>query len=120
MPPQERRTSYRLPFISPFVCRPLGMDSTLAGTLNNVSITGCWGILEGNLAIDTECELQIIFQGDHSRLNVEAVRGRIVRSTHQGIAVHFAQRLEWFVLIPLFYNKICGKPFPLAAHSSRR
>lgn len=96
------------------------MDTTLTGILNNVSITGCCGLLEGPLAPGIECELQIIFQGDHSRLNVEAVRGRIVRSTKQEIAVHFAQRLEWFVLIPLFYSKICGKPFPFTAHTFRR
>jgi len=116
----EKRASYRLPFTSPFLCRPSGMDPSLAGILKNVSITGCCGVLEGALAIGTECELQIIFQGNHSRLSVEAVRGQIVRCTQQEIAVHFAERLEWFVLIPLFYNKVCGKPFPLAAHLSRR
>jgi hypothetical protein len=107
-PFEERRSSYRLPFVSPFVCRTVGGDLVVSGRLYNVSITGCYGVLESPLPVGTSCSLHIIFQGDHSRLNVEGISSRIIRSSVEGVAVRFDQRLEWFVLIPLFYQKICG------------
>lgn len=111
-PFEERRSSYRLPFVSSFFCRTIGEDLVVSGRLQNVSITGCYGVLESPLTVGTRCSLHIIFQGDHSRLNVEGIGSRIIRSSAEGVAVRFDQRLEWFVLIPLFYQKICNKPFP--------
>lgn len=111
-PFEERRSSYRVPFVSSFLCRTIGEDLAVSGRLQNVSITGCYGVLESPLPVGTSCSLHIIFQGDHSRLNVEGISSMIVRSSAEGVAVRFDQRLEWFVLIPLFYPKICNKPFP--------
>lgn len=107
-PYEERRSSYRLPFVSSFLCRTIGEDLVVSGRLQNVSITGCSGVLETPLPVGTSCSLHIIFQGDHSRLNVEGISSRIIRSSAEGVAVRFDHRLEWFVLIPLFYQKICG------------
>ena len=110
---EERRTSYRLPFSAPFLCRLDEEGGAYSGILRNVSITGCHGTLEKRLPVGAACTLQIIFPGSHSRLNVEGVRGRVVRSDEEGLAVRFDQRLEWFVLIPLFYQKICGHTLEL-------
>ena len=107
-PRTERRSGYRLPFVSSFLCQPVDGSAASSGELRDVSITGCYGILTNPPPVGTVCTLSIVFQGDHSRLSVEEVRGTIVRTSAQGIAVHFEQRLEWFVLIPLFYKKICG------------
>ncbi len=51
-------------------------------------------------------DIDIVFQGKHSRLLIEKVGGTIIRSTADGMAVRFDERLEWFVLIPLYFHKV--------------
>jgi hypothetical protein len=107
---ENRRKSFRMPFITNFTCHINEIDIDLQGILRNISITGLFGEVHAPLlTLGWTCNLSIVFTGDHSRLSVEGVRGKIVRSETAGVAIEFDKRLEWFILIPLFFQKISGK-----------
>jgi hypothetical protein len=114
----NRRTSFRMPFISKLVCQVKGSEKKYDGTLRDISITGLFVEMDEYPAVGNTCEMKIYLEGDHSRLVIEKVSGKIVRSDSKGVAIVFDNRLEWFVLIPLYFQKICGKA-KLTSDSSR-
>lgn len=107
---ENRRKSFRMPFVTNFTCHIRDIDTELHGILRNISITGLFGEVHAPpLTLGWTCNLSIVFTGDHSRLVVEGVGGKIVRSETQGVAIEFDKRLEWFILVPLFFQKSSGK-----------
>ena len=101
-----------MPFVSKLVCHARESNMTYHGMLRDISIIGLFMELDDRPVVGHPCDIDIIFDGDHSRLIIENVRGMIVRSDQDGVAVRFDQRLEWFILIPLYYHKISGKTKP--------
>jgi hypothetical protein len=105
----NRRTAFRMPFVSRLVCHTKENNKKHAGILRDISINGLFMEVEDCPAVGCQCHVDIYFEGTHSRLVVEKVDGLVVRSEPRGVAVKFDNRLEWFVLIPLFFHKISGK-----------
>jgi hypothetical protein len=105
----DRRTSFRMPLVSRLACRTKGSSKKRAGTLRDISINGLFVEMDQHPAVGCRCDVDIYFEGDYSRLVVENVSGTIVRSEPQGAAIKFDNRLEWFVLIPLYFHKISSK-----------
>ncbi|MFH0783400.1 MAG: PilZ domain-containing protein [Pseudomonadota bacterium] len=105
----NRRTSFRMPFVSKMDCRAKGSEKIHAGALRDVSINGLFADMDEYPPDGAECVVHIYFEGDHSRLVIENLNGKIVRSDPGGVAIKFDKRLEWFVLIPLFFYQISGK-----------
>lgn len=105
----NRRTSFRMPFVSKMDCRATGSETIHAGALRDVSINGLFAEMDEYPPVGTECVVNIYFEGDHSRLVIEKLNGKIVRIDPQGVAIQFDNRLEWFVLIPLFFYQVSGK-----------
>jgi hypothetical protein len=105
----NRRKAFRMPFVSRLVCHTKVNNKKHAGILRDISINGLFMELEDSPEIGCQCHVDIYFEGNHSRLVVENVDGLVVRSEPGGVAVKFDNRLEWFVLIPLFFHKISGK-----------
>ena len=112
----NRRTSFRMPFVSRLACRIKGSSQKRVGILRDISINGLFMEMDQCPVVGCRCDVDIYFEGDHSRLVVENVSGIIVRSEPKGVAVKFSNRLEWFVLIPLFFHKISGKTKAEAAY----
>ena len=102
----ERRVSVRMPFVSKGACWLPENGQKYSGTLRDISITGLFMEMKGGPAAGQKCSLDIVFEGEHSRLKIENVAGHIIRSEEEGIAVRFDNRLEWFILIPLYYRKM--------------
>ncbi|MDK9707059.1 MAG: PilZ domain-containing protein [Desulforhopalus sp.] len=119
---ENRRKSFRMPFVTNISCYIKEIDAEFQGMLRDISITGLYGEVDGPpLTAGWTCNLSITFTGDHSRLVVEGVCGKIVRSETQGVAIEFDKRLEWFILVPLFFQKISGKAcsIPQEFHSHK-
>lgn len=76
------------------------------GTLRDISITGVFMEMNDCPKVGHQCDIDIIFEGNHSRLLIQGVGGSIIRSDEDGVAVHFDERLEWFILIPLYFHKM--------------
>ena len=102
----ERRVSVRTPFVSQGFCHVHEDKKKYSGTLRDISITGMFMELNDCPNVGERCDIDIVFQGKHSRLLIEKVGGVIIRSTVGGMAVRFDERLEWFVLIPLYFHKV--------------
>lgn len=102
----ERRVSVRMPFVSKGLCSVPISGEAYSGTLRDISITGLFMAINECPAEGQRCTIDIVFAGEHSRLKIEQVAGCIIRSDEDGIAVRFDNRLEWFILIPLYYRKM--------------
>ncbi len=102
----ERRVSVRMPFVSEGVCSVPETGKTYSGILRDISITGLFMEMNDRLTVGQRCHIDIVFAGVHSRLKIENVAGSIMRSEKNGVAVRFDDRLEWFILIPLYYRKM--------------
>ena len=106
----ERRISVRMPFVTEGFCIVHDMNRKYRGTLRDISITGLFMEMDNGPEVGRKCEIEIVFKGKHSRLLIEDLGGMVSRNDEDGIAVRFDERLEWFVLIPLYFHKIQGQP----------
>ena len=106
----ERRISVRMPFVSKGFCHVHETDRKYCGMLRDISITGLFMEMNDGPGVGHQCDIDIVFEGKHSRLMIEKVGGIIMRSDKDGVAVHFDERLEWFVLIPLYFRKLHPQP----------
>ena len=102
----ERRLSVRMPFAAKGLCHVNEMDKKCCGTLRDISIIGLFLELNDCPGVGQRCDIEIVFEGMHSRLTIEKVKGIITRSEKDGVAVRFDERLEWFILIPLYFHKM--------------
>ncbi len=102
----ERRVSVRTPFVSKGFCHVREIDKKYSGALRDVSIIGLFLELDDCPNVGYHCDITIVFQGKHSRLTIENVSGVIIRKEKDGVAVRFDERLEWFLLIPLYFHKM--------------
>lgn len=101
----ERRVSVRMPFVSKGFCSTPKNGEKYSGILRDISIDGLFMEMNDRPVVGHQCDIDIVFEGEHSRLKIENVAGSIIRSEEDGVAVRFDDRLEWFVLIPLYYRK---------------
>ena len=99
-----------MPFVSKGFCFLPKIGEKYSGILRDISIAGMFMEMDDCPDAGQKCDVDIVFEGEHSRLRIENVAGTIIRSTENGIAVHFDDRLEWFILIPLYYRKIRDQP----------
>jgi len=102
----ERRVSVRMPFVAKSCCRVLEQNKKYIGTIRDISIIGMFMEMRDQPKVDQPCEIEIVFEGKHSRLVIEKVTGVIIRNETDGVAIRFDERLEWFVLIPLYFHKM--------------
>jgi hypothetical protein len=107
--PEERRVSVRMPFVSKGSCTVQEMQRKYDGKLRDISITGLFMEMNDGPDVGRKCDIEIVFKGEHSRLVIEDVGGTILRRDADGVAVRFDNRLEWFVLIPLYFHKTHDK-----------
>lgn len=106
----ERRVSVRMPFASKGFCTVHETDKKYSGTLRDISITGLFMEMGTCPDAGQKCDIEIVFEGAHSRLVIENVGGTILRNDDGGVAIQFDERLEWFVLIPLYFHKVHNQP----------
>lgn len=106
----ERRVSARTPFVSKGFCQVRESKKKHSGILRDISITGLFMEMDDSPSVGHHCDIEIVFEGKHSRLVIENVGGIIIRSNEDGVAVRFDERLEWFVLIPLYFHKVHEQP----------
>ena len=105
-PIEERRESFRLPFASTVTCHVNNPDEKYTGTLSNVSVTSAFMETDDCPDVGEQCNVEIILDGQHSRLMIDNIKGSIVRTDENGAAISFDERLEWFSLVPLYFKKL--------------
>ncbi|NOR24722.1 MAG: hypothetical protein GQ542_10090 [Desulforhopalus sp.] len=108
----ERRVSVRTPFFSQGFCHVREINKKYSGMVRDISITGLFMEMNDSPGVGHKCDIDIVFKGKYSRLVIEKVGGTITRRDEDGVAVRFDERLEWFVLIPLYFHKLHKQPKP--------
>ena len=91
----ERRDSFRLPFATKVICYVETSEKKYCGTLSEMSIDGFFMETIDCPHVGYKCNIEIVLEGKHSRLRIEKLRGIIIRSNDEGMAVRFDERLEW-------------------------
>jgi hypothetical protein len=102
----ERRVSYRIPFVSKVICHMSETDKKHHGILRDISITSLFMETDECFQLGDKCDIDIVFEGKFSRLVIESVSGTVVRCNDDGVAIQFDELLEWFTLIPLYFQKM--------------
>lgn len=100
----ERRKSYRLPFNAKMICYANGKN--YHGELRDMSVSGCFMLTSECPTIHAKCEIEIVLQGDNSRLKIDRLKGILVRCDEYGVGINFDSRLEWIALAPIYYHKM--------------
>jgi len=108
----ERRVSVRTPFVTQGFCYEHEINKKYCGMVRDISISGVFLEMNDSPDVGHKCEIEIVFEGKYSRLVIEKVGGTIMRKEEDGVAVSFDERLEWFVLIPLYFHKLHKQPKP--------
>ncbi len=99
----ERRKSFRLPFATKVICQANG--EKYPGTIKDLSISGLFMETDDCPPLDAQCEIEIILEGENSRLMIDRLAGSVVHN-HNGIGIHFDARLEWVAIVPVYFHKM--------------
>jgi len=102
----ERRNSFRLPFTSMVTCHVEVINKKYRGTLRDMSTTGFFMEIGDCPQVYYKCNIEIILEGEHSRLVIDNLRGSIIRNDEDGVGVRFDEPLEWFSLVPFYFHKL--------------
>ena len=101
----ERRESYRLPDVSKAVCNLSHGDNQYQGILRDLSMAGFFLETDNQPDVSQHYDIEIVMNGEHSRLVVDNLSGVVTRSDAEGVAVEFTKKFEWLVLAPIFYHQ---------------
>lgn len=103
---EERRKSFRVPFTAHVNCTIDEIGNEVSGILRDVSMSGIYMETKDRPPLDAPCSVEIVLQGNNSRLVIDQLQGRVVRMDDEGVAVNFDSRMEWFALIPIYSPKM--------------
>jgi hypothetical protein len=101
---QERRAAFRMDVATRAICRLSSGEQQISGAIRDISIAGLFMLTEHQPAIGTAYKVEIILAGKHSRVVIEELTGRVVRSNGAGLAIRFDKRFEWFAMVPLYFH----------------
>lgn len=106
----EKRNSARVDFKVPMEIVCPETESSLKGTLVNLSIHGMLLELQSDPPPTMSdkgknCIARVIFQGKTSKLVIDELQFTIARIEDNMIALEFSEPLEWFLLFTVYKNK---------------
>jgi hypothetical protein len=102
---EERRSSTRMLFTPRAYGELTENGREFCGTIRDISMRSLFIKLDNNSELSGPCDIQIVIEGNHSELEINNLRGKIVRTDADGIAIQLDKRLEWFAIVPLYFRK---------------
>lgn len=105
----DRREAFRLGFTPRAECRLRESNNIYTGTIRDISMVSLFLTMDDSTPLAGDCLVRIILESEHSRLLIENLEGTIIRNDEQGIAIQFKERLEWFQVVPLCYNRLAER-----------
>jgi len=100
----KRQRSFRMPFNAVVLCYT--DDDEFQGTIRDLSVSGLFMETTRCPPTDSKCSIEIVIHGDHSRLTIDLLSGRVIRRDERGVGIEFDKRLEWVALVPIYYYKM--------------
>ena len=98
----EQQRSFRMRLNKKVVCRVNGDE--FQGKVRDMSSTGFFMETTIYPPIGSKCNIQILLNGDHSRLQIDKLVGIIKRCDARGVGIEFDARLEWVALLPIYFQ----------------
>lgn len=103
---EDKRKSFRMFFEAEVICFMHGKDHLIKGVVRDLSASGIYLNTYDNHEVTGQCNLQLILNGKHSRIDITNISGEIVRSDINGLAISFDNPFEWVALIAIYGNKM--------------
>ena len=103
---KDRRETFRMVFHPGAICHLNENDTSYSGTIRDISMVGLFMEVKNCPTVSGKCDTRIILKSEHSRLIIDNLKGSIIRCDDKGIAIQFDERLEWFNVVPLCFNKL--------------
>jgi len=100
----ERQRSFRMPFNAEVICHVDAHE--FQGTIRNLSVSGFFMETTKNPLTDSKCGIEIVINGEHSRLTIDNLSGLVKRCDEHGVGIEFDDLLEWVALVPICFHKI--------------
>lgn len=100
----ERQRSFRMPFNAEVICHV--DEHEFQGTIRDLSVSGFFMETAKIPPTASKCNIEIVINGEHSRLTIDNLRGLVKRCDEDGVGVEFDDRLEWVALVPIYFHKI--------------
>lgn len=105
MSSKDRRESFRMEDVSKATCYLNNQTGNYQGSLRNLSMAGFFLETGNKPEVSENYGIEIILEGNHSRLVVDNISGIVTRSEDEGVAVEFTEKFEWLALVPIFYQE---------------
>lgn len=99
---QERRKGTRTAFLTRVILSFGNGQEDVEGDLLNISIFGMFIETDRKVVPDSPCTARIVVTAMNSRLVIEDIVGRVVRSDQRGLGIQFDARFEWFVIFMIY------------------
>ena len=103
---EERRSSARLPFTPRAYCELKENGREFCGTIRDISMRSLYLSVDNQFEPSGDCDIQIVLEGSHSELEINNLTGKIVRTDQNGVAIRFDKQLEWFAIVPVYFQKL--------------
>ena len=100
----ERQRSFRMPFNAEVICHL--DEKEFQGTIRDLSVSGFYMETTNHPPTASKCGIEIVINGDHSRLTIDNLKGLVKRRDEHGVGIEFDDRLEWVALVPIYFHKI--------------
>ena len=100
----ERRKSFRMPFNAEVICHV--DDNVFRGKTCDLSVSGLFMETTECPPTGSECKIEIVLNGDNSRLTIDKLSGVAKHCNERGVGVEFDDRLEWVALVPIYFHKL--------------
>ncbi len=101
----DMRKLVRLPFTPRAYCQLQDGGQEFAGVIRDISLLSLYMELEGSENLTGECDIQIVLEGEHSEMEINALSGYIIRSDKKGLAIRFDKPFEWLAVVPTLFRK---------------
>jgi hypothetical protein len=94
--------SFRMPLKVEVTC--IVNENEFQGKVCDMSATGFF--METTICppIGSKCNIQIILNGDHSRLTIDKLGGIVKRCEDRGVGIELDARLEWVALVSIYFQ----------------
>ena len=94
--------------VSNATCRLIAEGQVISGPIRDISIAGLYVQTDERPDIGTVFEVEILLAGRSSQMRLGSMSGRVARLDEGGLAITFAERFEWFAMVPLYFHTHTG------------
>lgn len=101
----NNRKLSRLPFTPQAFVQLQDDGREFAGVIRDISLLSLYMEVEDAEQHTGECDIQIVLEGEHSEIEINNLRGYIIRSDPKGLAIRFEEPFEWMSIVPALFSK---------------